>query len=78
MSGLDVIRAIKADGDLSPVPIILLSASSNNSDIQEAIRLGISRFVRKASLSWQDLLHVIEEIMQISTGRSCYSRSQFA
>lgn len=66
MSRLDVMREIRSDPELSKLQVIMLSATSNCDDIQEAKRMGIWKFVPKASLDWAGLASVIDEALQFS------------
>jgi CheY-like chemotaxis protein/DNA-binding XRE family transcriptional regulator len=45
--GLEVLRRIKADRRLQQVPIVVLTASRSDRDIQEAMRLGASAYLIK-------------------------------
>lgn len=45
--GLEVLRRIKADRRLSQVPIVVLTASRSDRDIQEAMRLGANAYLIK-------------------------------
>jgi two-component system response regulator len=53
LSGLDVLRFIKADQRTSKMPVVVLSASSANVDIIECRRLGAIAFITKP-LNWQE------------------------
>ncbi len=46
MNGLDVCRAVKA-GPKGSVPVIFLSAKSQESDIREALRVGAIGYIQK-------------------------------
>lgn len=59
MSGLDVCRALKADAELGSTRIILLSARTQESDIEAGRRAGADDYVRKP-FSPADLLSVVE------------------
>jgi len=55
MTGLDVLRALKADPRTRAVPVLVLSNSSREQDIQEVTRLGVVAYLVKANLSLQQL-----------------------
>jgi CheY-like chemotaxis protein len=55
LGGLDVLRALRADSGTCGVPVIVLSNSSRQADIDEASRLGISGYLVKANLSLEQL-----------------------
>jgi DNA-binding response OmpR family regulator len=47
MSGIDVCKAIRANPDTADIPILILSASSNNSDRDQALDAGANAFIQK-------------------------------
>lgn len=63
MNGLETIKAIKADANLSHLPTVMLSTSSNPELAQSAIRAGASEFVTKPT-SFGALLILAKKIFQ--------------
>lgn len=55
LSGLDVLRALKADATTRELPVLVLSNSSRQQDIDEITRLGVVGYFVKADLSLQAL-----------------------
>jgi len=53
VSGLEVLRVIKADQRTREMPVVILTASSANADIAECRRLGAIAFIIKP-LNWQE------------------------
>ncbi|MCF2487824.1 response regulator [Dyadobacter sp. CY347] len=49
MNGLETIAAIRADADLSEVPVVMISTSSNTLLIEKAYQAGADRFITKPS-----------------------------
>ncbi len=47
MSGLDACRAMRADPSLAKVPVILLTARAQESDIEQGFRVGADDYVVK-------------------------------
>jgi CheY-like chemotaxis protein/DNA-binding XRE family transcriptional regulator len=47
MHGLEVLRRMKSDRRLKRIPVVVLSGSQNNRDIQEAMRLGANAYLIK-------------------------------
>lgn len=47
MNGLDLLRACKADGQLSLLPFMLITAESEQKHIPEAAKIGVSDYVVK-------------------------------
>jgi CheY-like chemotaxis protein len=53
LSGLEVLRLIKADDRTSQLPVVILTSSSAKADIAECRRLGAIAFITKP-VNWQD------------------------
>ena len=49
MNGLETIAAIRADAELSAVPVVMISTSSNSSLIEMAYEAGADSFITKPS-----------------------------
>jgi CheY-like chemotaxis protein len=47
LNGLDALEAIKADPDLRPLPVIMLTVSNRDEDILQAYQRGACTYVRK-------------------------------
>jgi CheY-like chemotaxis protein len=47
MDGLQVLRQIKADKQLRLIPVVVLTSSSESSDLEQCYRLGINAYVVK-------------------------------
>jgi len=63
MNGFLVLEALKGDTSTAEIPVIILSASSAEDDVQKAISLGAEDFLVKP-ISQSDLLAAVEENMQ--------------
>ena len=59
--GRDVLRTLKADKDLSTIPIIVFSTSKAPDDINSSYKLGANSYVVKPS-SYEHLKEVIQKI----------------
>jgi CheY-like chemotaxis protein len=55
MSGIEVLRALRADADTKAIPVVILSNSSRNEDKREAVQFGAVGYYVKANLSLKDL-----------------------
>lgn len=55
LSGLDVLRALKADRTTRDIKVIILSNSSRELERRDAAELGVLDYLIKADLSLQDL-----------------------
>jgi two-component system, response regulator len=47
ISGLDVLRQIKADPRMAGIPVVVLTSSGNERDLVEAYRLGANSYMQK-------------------------------
>ncbi len=61
MDGLQVLRQLKADDQLSMVPVVVLTSSRESSDLKECYRLGVNAYVVKPVR----FLEFVETVKQI-------------
>ena len=47
VSGLDVLRRVKSDAGTKAIPVVMLSSSAEESDLQESYELGVNSYVVK-------------------------------
>lgn len=59
--GLDVLEAIKKDSVLSHIPIIIMTSSKENEDIEKAYALGANSYVVKP-VDFQQFAEAVKEI----------------
>lgn len=64
LSGLDVLRVLRGDEATRALPIVILSNSSREQDVQEVTKLGISGYFVKSNLSLQELGDRIDRILK--------------
>jgi two-component system response regulator len=62
MDGLDVLRAIRADERLCPVPVIIVTHSDLESDRDESYRYGANSFLNKSVDLGQFTKHIRNEL----------------
>ncbi len=55
VTGLEVLRTLRSEEKTRAVPVLVLSNSSNERDVEEVRALGIAGYLVKANLSLQDL-----------------------
>jgi CheY-like chemotaxis protein len=55
LTGVEVLRALRASPDTRDVRVLILSNSSRQSDVDEAMQLGIVGYLVKVNLSLEDL-----------------------
>ncbi len=47
MTGLDLLKAIRADNDLSSVPVLMVTAEAKKENVLDAIQAGVNNYVVK-------------------------------
>ena len=47
MSGIDLLRAIRADTELKAIPVLMVTAEAQKQNIIEAVQAGVSNYVVK-------------------------------
>jgi CheY-like chemotaxis protein len=57
VSGLDVLRAVRANAALARVPVVMFSADADNGDREVFHQLGINGWIVKASMDWENIAH---------------------
>lgn len=62
LSGIDLCRQIKADPELKDIPIFMLTAKGQDSDEQQGIQCGVSRYITKP-FSPRSLLEMVQEVI---------------
>jgi DNA-binding response OmpR family regulator len=62
VSGLDVLRAIRANAELVDMPVVLLTARASEADVQEGLAAGADDYIAKP-FSPQDLLARVQNIL---------------
>jgi CheY-like chemotaxis protein len=58
-----MIQRIKLDDKTKNVPIIMLSASIDESDARSVIQLGVQSFLKKTKITPSDLVKKVEEVL---------------
>jgi CheY-like chemotaxis protein len=55
LTGLDVLRALRAAPETCAIPVLILSNSSRQADVEEVQQLGVAGYLVKANLSLEQL-----------------------
>ena len=63
LTGLEVLRALRASPDTRDIPVLILSNSSRQSDVEEATQLGVAGYLVKANLSLEQLGERIKALL---------------
>jgi len=66
MSGIEVLRAIRADPALQKMPVLMITAEAKMENIMEAVQAGVSDYLVKP-FSGQGLQEKLEKIFQKQT-----------
>lgn len=66
MTGIEVLRALKADEQTRHIPVLILSNSSRDLEMRDASELGVVGYLIKANLSLQELGDKIGAILETS------------
>lgn len=61
VDGLEVLRCIKGDPDLRTIPVVVMTSSNENSDLQAAYQLGVNAYVVKP-LKFLDFAKAVREV----------------
>ena len=62
ISGIEFLKIIKTDDDLKHIPTIILTTSSNQTDLLECYRTGMSGYVLKP-LKYEEYVKKIESVL---------------
>jgi CheY-like chemotaxis protein len=55
LTGLEVLRSLRADARTRAVPVLVLSNSSREADVREVMQLGVEGYLVKSNLSLEEL-----------------------
>lgn len=67
MTGVDVLRAMKADPKTKNIPVIMLTNLSGNQDAQIALELGAVKFIVKSEYKPRQIVATVKEIIAAYT-----------
>ena len=60
MTGFDILQKIRMDQSMKNVPVIMLSNTSKQSDVDKAKLLGAQKFLVKAAVSLDEIIKEVE------------------
>lgn len=61
VNGLEVLRTIKADGNLRPIPVVMLTSSREERDLSESYALGANAYVVKP-VEFHQFISAVKEL----------------
>lgn len=67
ISGLDILRQMRQDPELSHIPVVVVSAKSMPTDIKNGMEAGASTYLTKP-VGFLDLKEAVERALGIQTG----------
>lgn len=59
--GREVLREVKGNAELSPIPVIVLTTSSNEQDVEDCYRAGANSYIQKP-VNLNGLLDVVQRL----------------
>ncbi|MDP2587794.1 MAG: response regulator [bacterium] len=62
-SGFDVLKALKADQELSEIPVILLTNLSQKDDVDKGFKLGANDYIIKAHFTPAEVVAKVEKLL---------------
>ncbi len=62
LGGLDVLRALRSEGATAQIPVLILSASVQNPDVEAALKTGANDYLTKP-LSYTELLDRLNRVL---------------
>lgn len=73
VNGLDVLKEIKSQDEWKIIPVVLLSSSKEQTDIQTCYRLGVNSYVVKP-LDYEKYVLAVTDIAQywLTTNQHCF------
>ncbi len=63
MDGFKVLQAVKADARLKAIPVIIFSAKGVTEEVEQAIKLGASDYLIKATTTPNKVLEKIRQVL---------------
>ena len=61
MDGLEVLREVRSDADLRPIPVVILTSSREERDLIESYRLGVNAYVVKP-VRFQEFVESVKQL----------------
>ena len=65
MNGFEVLEKIRGNESTKNTPVIILSNLSQESDLEKAKALGVSKFLVKATVNLDEIVEEVKKILQV-------------
>lgn len=75
MDGVDLLRRLRQDADLSAIPVVVLTSNDDDEAQQECERLGVSSYIRKP-FNEEKFLSVIRRLKGLSLSIDSFTQPQ--
>lgn len=62
MDGFEILKKVKSDPELKPIPVLVLSNLGQQEEIEKATDLGATKFVVKATIGLDGIIPEIEKL----------------
>jgi DNA-binding response OmpR family regulator len=63
MNGFDVLKALKADEETKPIPVIMLTNLESSNDIEQALSLGAMTYLVKSNYELDDIVKRVRDTL---------------
>ena len=63
MSGIELLRLVRTNPRTAGVPVLMMTATSDERDLEEAVRLGVKGIIPKGRFDWSHLLDRVRSCM---------------
>lgn len=64
MTGIQLLQKLKSDPLTDSIPIVVLTESQNEERLKESLKLGVEEFIRKSSISPNEISAKVGEILE--------------
>ena len=61
MDGMEVLRRLRADDRLRPVPVVMFSADYTHERYRQSIEAGANDYLVKGAVGWDEVYHAVEK-----------------
>lgn len=62
INGIQLLEKLKADPNFKNIPVIMLSSLSDEKQLDKAMELGASRYIRKGDTDPQEVASIVSEV----------------
>jgi two-component system sensor histidine kinase ChiS len=70
MNGLELLTAIKVDPKNKDIPTIALTNLAGTQDVEEVVKLGVSKYIIKSESKPNDIVNVVKQLLNQQVGEN--------